>query len=223
MCGRYTLYHEACELDRLFEAAISEVVGGPRFNIAPTQEVLIVRETLAGEREARRVRWGLLPYWVKEPQAFKVNLFNARAEGVADKPSFREPFKRRRCLIPASGFYEWQKSAGKKLPHFIHRHDGAPFAFAGLYDRWERGEVVIESCTILTTQPNDLMATLHDRMPVILHPEDYRRWLEPQTHRDQLDSLLAPFPTELMAAYPVSPAVNSSRVEGPHLIARLSS
>jgi len=219
MCGRYTLYHEARELDRLFEVAISEVLVAPRFNIAPTQEVVIVRETLEGEREARRLRWGLLPYWVKDQKAFKVNLFNARAEGVADKPSFREPFKRRRCLVPTSGFYEWQKVAGKKLPHFIHLCDGAPFAFAGLYDRWERGDAVIESCTILTTRPNALLATLHDRMPVILHPDDYQRWLDPQSPRKQLEELLVPFPTELMAAYPVSPAVNSARVEGPELIA----
>jgi putative SOS response-associated peptidase YedK len=221
MCGRYTLYHEARELDRLFEVAIAELLDRPRFNIAPTQELPIVRQPLEGEREAALARWGLLPFWVKDPKAFKANLFNARAEGAADKPSFREPFKRRRCLVPTSGFYEWKKSDGAKVPHFIRLRDGAPFAFAGLYDRWERGNAVIESFTILTTRPNDLMAALHDRMPVILAPTAYDRWLDPGLHDlADLEDLLQPFPSDEMEAYPVSRAVNGPRQDDPSLIER---
>jgi putative SOS response-associated peptidase YedK len=221
MCGRYTLFHEARELDRSFEVAISEVLREPRFNIAPTQEVPIVRRTSSGEREAALARWGLLPFWVKDPQAFKANLFNARAEGVADKPSFREPFKRRRCLVPTSGFYEWQKVADAKIPHLIRLRDGAPFALAGLYDRWEGADVVIESFTILTTRSNDLMASLHDRMPVILSPAAYDRWLDPAVQElEDLEELLQPYAAGEMEAYPVSRAVNSPRQDDPSLIER---
>lgn len=175
----------------------------------------------SGEREAVVARWGLMPFWVKDPRAFKVNLFNARAEGVADKPAFREPFRRRRCLIPASGFYEWQQVGKAKVPHFIALRGGGPFALAGLYDRWEGADAVIESFTILTTRPNALIAPLHDRMPVILSPADYERWLMPQTPPEQLQALMAPCPAEMLTAYPVSAALNSPREDGPHLIAPL--
>jgi putative SOS response-associated peptidase YedK len=176
----------------------------PRFNVAPTQEVGVVRQP-AGQREFVWMHWGLVPRWAKDPKIGS-QMINARAETAADKPAFRDAFKRRRCLVVADGFYEWQKTGGKtKQPYYIHMKDGRPFGFAGLWERW--GE--LESCTILTTSPNDLCAPVHDRMPVILGPADYDRWLDPEVSDPAaLAPLLDCYPADEMVAEPVSTHVN---------------
>lgn len=213
MCGRYTI--TITDVADHFKAEQGSFEFTPSYNIAPTQQVPIVRE-----REAERLlipaKWGLLPAWVKDPKAFKASMFNARSELVAEKASFKGPLRHKRAIIPASGFYEWRREGNAKTPHYIQLAGGEPISFAGLYDVWH-GEVL--SCTILTTVPNELRATLHDRMPVILSPDDYDRWLDPGiTDPDEVQDLLKPYPGE-MHAYPVSSAVNSPRNNSPELLA----
>ena len=216
MCGRYTLYHYEDDLDALF--AVSGLATTPRYNIAPTQAVRMVRQREDGGREALEARWGLIPHWVKDLDGFKANLFNARSESAAQKPSFRDALRRRRCLLPASGFYEWSGSAGRKRPYYVHRRDGRPLALAGLWSLWGRGEGALLSCTILTTRPNAVVAPLHDRMPVILLPEAFDRWLDPALQDPaELAPLLTPF-GEGLEAFPVSPAVGNPAVDDPYLI-----
>ena len=165
------------------------------------------------------LRWGLIPAWAPEPRT-GYSTINARAETVAEKPTYRQAFRRRRCLIPADGFYEWQSIGKGKQPYGIAPADGAPFALAGLWERWERDGQVLESCTILVTQANALLAPLHDRMPVILDPADEARWLDPAlTDPAALRPLLVPCPPERLRLWPVSSAVNDPRHEGPDLIA----
>jgi putative SOS response-associated peptidase YedK len=145
----------------------------PRYNIAPTQDVAVVRLNPSTEkRELSMLRWGLIPFWAEDPKV-GYSTINARAETVATKPSFREAFKKRRCLVVADGFYEWQRTDGQKQPYLIHLKDNSPFAFAGLWERWRKGEQAIESCSIIVTEPNAVLEPIHDRMPVILSPEDY--------------------------------------------------
>jgi putative SOS response-associated peptidase YedK len=213
MCGRYTLTTPPDVLARAF-CVPSVPPLPPRYNVAPTQPVLIVRK--AADREAELARWGLIPSWAADPSIGN-RLINARAETVADKPSFRAAFRQRRCLVPATGLYEWQKQGKYKQPYHVRRKDGEPFAFAGLWERWqEPGGEPIDSCTILTTEANDLMRPLHDRMPVILAPVDYDRWLDQGRHdREELCSLLAPCPSELLVAFPVSSYVSNAKNEGP--------
>jgi putative SOS response-associated peptidase YedK len=218
MCGRFTLTATAEEIQALFELPEAPLVV-PRFNIAPTQPVGIVRLDSHKEREWALVQWGLIPSWAKDP-SIGGQLINARAETVAEKPSFRSAFKRRRCLVPASGFYEWQRQEKRKQPYFISTQEGGPFAFAGLWERWsDPGGGEIETCTILTTEPNGLMAALHNRMPVMVEPADYALWLggggdTPPHELDQLRHLLRPYPANTMRAYPVSTFVNNVRNEG---------
>jgi putative SOS response-associated peptidase YedK len=192
----------------------------PRFNIAPTQPVAAVRlgET-GGQREGVLLRWGLVPGWAKDP-AMGSRLINARAETVAEKPSFRSAFKRRRCLIPADGYYEWQKTGSRKQPFFIRLKDERAFAFAGLWESWDKGgEGPLETCTIITTESNELTADIHPRMPVILDPRDYPVWLDPAVDdRRQLEPLLKPYAASDMQLDPVSIYVNSPRNEGPDCI-----
>jgi putative SOS response-associated peptidase YedK len=155
------------------------------------------------------LRWGLIPSWAKDP-AIGSRMINARAETVGEKPSFRTAFRRRRCLIPADGFYEWQKLGTRKQPHYIHLTGRRPFAFAGLWEHWRSpdGESV-DTCVIITTEPNELMAELHNRMPVILHPRDFALWLDPAVQEgNKVRPLLAPYPPEEMSAYAISTAVN---------------
>jgi putative SOS response-associated peptidase YedK len=162
-------------------------------------------------RELTFLNWSLIPSWAEDPKIGDW-MINARSETAADKPSFRSAFRKRRCLIPTDGFYEWQKNGGKKQPFFIHRADAKPFAFAGLWEHWEGDGQVIESCTILTTEANELMRPLHDRMPVILQPEDYDRWLDPRLDKPEaVQPLLRPYPSEALAAYPVTTLVNNPR------------
>lgn len=219
MCGRFTLRLPPTELVKVF-ALLREPVLSPRFNVAPTQSVPVIRQT-GGDRELVLMRWGLIPSWAKDA-ALGASLINARAETVAEKPSFRSAFKKRRCLIPADGFFEWQKTGGKtKQPFFIGLRDDQPFALAGLWERWEKGpEGPVESCTVLTTSPNELLAEIHDRMPVILPEATWDLWLDPEIQDAiALQSLLVPFPADEMQCYPVSTVVNSPRNDVPECIA----
>jgi putative SOS response-associated peptidase YedK len=179
------------------------------YNVAPTQEVPAVVASNGGRR-LEVLRWGLIPSWADDPEIGS-RMINARSETVAEKPSFRRAFKERRCLIPANGFYEWRKENGGKQPYYFRMKDGRPFAFAGLWESWDRhGGGEIQSCTILTTDANDLVSEIHHRMPVILPQEDYELWLDSTLREpDQLLPLLAPYPTNDMEAYPVSRRVNN--------------
>ena len=221
MCGRYLLRADPRRLTRAFELSETPRDLPPRFNIAPTQPVPIVRnrpgreltimrraESTAG-RELVTVRWGLVPAWAKEPSIGN-RMINARAEGIAEKPAFRAAFRARRCVVPASGFYAWQRRGkGPKRPYLIRRKDGEPIGFAGLWESWRdpaTGEAV-ETCAIITCPPNELLAELHDRMPVILDPADYDAWLDPGHPAGA--ELLVPCPSDWLEAVPVSTRVNS--------------
>jgi putative SOS response-associated peptidase YedK len=192
----------------------------PRYNIAPTQQVATVRARAdAGRRELVPLKWGLIPSWAKDPK-IATQCLNARGETVAEKPAFRSAFKRRRCLILADGYYEWTGPKGKKQPWRFRLRDNAPFAFAGLWECWQPQDGdPVETCTIVTTEANELAVKYHDRMPVILHPADYSRWLDPENQRvEELIPLLAPYPAEPMIAEPVSTLVNSARNESPDCV-----
>jgi putative SOS response-associated peptidase YedK len=221
MCGRFALIVDASVLADVFDVDPPRQLE-PRFNIAPTQSVPVIR-SLGANRECVLVRWGLVPSWAKD-QKIGARMINARGETITEKPSFRAAVKTRRCIIPADGFYEWARTGEGKQPHFIHFTDGRVLAFAGLWERWHRGDSQpLETCTIITTRPNDLIAGLHDRMPVILPPERLAEWLAPkQLNPERLQDLLAPHPADEMEAYPVSTYVNSPRNEGPECIARLT-
>ena len=208
MCGRYTLTTPVEKLAEFF--GLPEDPGlKPRYNIAPTQPVATVL-VLTGERRFRLMRWGLVPHWAKD-LSIGSRMINARAETVAEKPAFRSAFRERRCLIMADGFYEWQHKGGAKHPYYIVRKDRSPFAFAGLWDRWDpfEGGGAVESCTIITTQANELVAHFHERMPVILDREDFDLWLGQDADQERLLGLLKPYQAERMEAYPVSSVVNS--------------
>jgi len=223
MCGRFTLSSPPEILASLFD--LEEVPAlSPRYNIAPTQPVAVVRLDL--EREARELtflRWGLVPFWAKDP-AIGSRLINARAETVAEKPAFREAFRHRRCLVPASGFYEWEKTEGGKQPFFFHAAADAPLAIAGLWERWKApdGET-LETCTLLTTEADDVVQPVHDRMPVVVRPQDYDLWLDPSaTGADRLGALLGPGAGVRLVAHPVSTRVNTPANDGPELVAPLA-
>jgi putative SOS response-associated peptidase YedK len=207
----------------------------PRYNIAPTQDIVVVRaDSTDAHRTAALMRWGLIPSWAKEPGGGPPQI-NARAESLAEKPMFRTAYRRRRCLIPADGFYEWQAAGGagsarsKKQPYYIHRPDHAPFAFAGLWESWtdrrssgqEGGaSLMIESCTIVTTSANNRLRELHDRMPVVLAPADYEAWLDPRLEdTTSLAPLLAPCDDDELTAEPVSTHVNRVANDDPQCIA----
>lgn len=218
MCGRYSLSASGEKLAEQFQLAeIPELA--PRYNIAPTQEVAVVRQCAEG-RQLALLRWGLIPSWAKDP-SIGARMINARAETVAEKPAFRSAFVRRRCLVPADGFYEWKRTAGGKQPFFFQMRDGRPLAFAGLWEQWKSPDGgQIESYTILTTDANELLRPVHDRMPVILPPDAYDLWLDPDVQKpDVLLALLHPYPEEAMTAYPVSMRVNSPANDDPQCIA----
>jgi putative SOS response-associated peptidase YedK len=218
MCGRYTLHVPTRALMDLFDLPeVPDLL--PRYNVAPSQEVPVVRQR--GEaRELTLLRWGLIPFWSKDPKRGPTPI-NARSDSAAEKPAFRTAFRRHRCLLPADGFYEWKKEGTKKQPVLFRMRDEGPFAFAGLWDRWEGPDgQIIQSCTLLTTEPNALVETVHDRMPVILPPEAYDLWLDPSVHEpSRVQPLLRPYPAEAMTATLVSPRVNSPREDAPDLIA----
>jgi putative SOS response-associated peptidase YedK len=216
VCGRYTL---KTSVDTLVEQfGIDEYPSSitPSYNIAPTQEVAaVIAED--EKRKLQMLRWGLIPSWADDP-GIGNRMINARAETVSQKPSFRNAFKQRRCLILTDGFYEWQRGQGGKQPYYIHMKDGSPFAFAGLWESWRNGEE-IRSCTIITTDANELVGEIHNRMPVILPPEDYELWLDPDfEEKEALTSLLRPHPSEVIEAYPVSRRVNSPSNNAPECI-----
>ncbi len=219
MCGRFSLGVSATQLIDLFN--LTEIpTWGPRYNIAPTQEVLVVVKTPEhSDRKARLHRWGLIPSWAKD-RSIGTQLINAQAETAASKPAFRAAFRKRRCLILADGFYEWKTEGRHEQPFHIRLHDGRPFAFAGLWEHWAGGEgAAIDSCTILTTTPNDLLRPLHHRMAVILGPEDYDLWLDPAIQEvERLQPLLRSYPPEKMEAYPVSRMVNNPANDDPRCI-----
>lgn len=219
MCGRFTLFDSAASVAEGF--GLAEVPSlSPRYNIAPSQEVAAVRISAEGQaRELALPRWGLVPSWAKD-LSFGDRMINARSETAAEKPAFRSAIRRRRCLVPASGFYEWKRTNGRKQPYYVRRPDGKPFAFAGLWESWEGpGAAAVESCTILTTSANELLLPIHDRMPVIVSPADYDLWLSPEV-RDpaELAPLFRPYPSEEMIAFPVGTAVNNPKVDSPDLI-----
>jgi putative SOS response-associated peptidase YedK len=217
MCGRYALSTPAAVIAEHFELLdLDELELPPRFNIAPTQTLPVVRLAADGTRELVAARWGLIPSWAKDP-AIGNRLINARAESAADKPAFRSAFRRRRCLVPATGFYEWQRLEKRKQPYQILMRDGGLFAMAGLWERWQCADSApLDTYTILTTAANPVVAPLHDRMPVILAPGDYDLWLGRTPASPQaLSALLHPYPATAMTAYPVSSLVNSPRNDGP--------
>jgi putative SOS response-associated peptidase YedK len=221
MCGRFTLRAPAslvAEQFGLFEMPLWM----PRFNIAPTQPVPVIRlrpEHSPPQREFATLRWGLVPGWAKDPSVGN-RMINARADTVAEKPAYRAAFARRRCLVAADGFYEWQKSGRAKQPFLIHLRDDHPFAIAGLWESWEGPDQGhLETCTLLTTDANELMQPIHDRMPVILPAQAYGSWLDSAVRPVAVLPLLRPYPSAELIATPVSSYVNSPAHDDPQCIA----
>ena len=200
----------------------------PSYNVAPRATVYAVRDRAEEERRRRylsELRWGLIPSWAKDPKVGD-RMINARAESLVDKPAYERAFRRHRCLVPAEGFYEWQRRGSGKQPMFIHRRDGEPMALAGLWAAWRDGNEAdadwLRSCTIVTTNANDTVAPLHDRMPVVLEERDWDRWLDPvTTDLAGLAALLQPAAADLLVVYPVGTAVNSADNDGPELVERV--
>ncbi|HUT13177.1 MAG TPA: SOS response-associated peptidase [Thermoguttaceae bacterium] len=221
MCGRFTLRAPAGVVAEEF-ALVGVPPFAARFNIAPTQPVPVVRldpRQTETPREWAWLRWGLIPGWAKDPSIGN-RMINARSETVAEKPAFRAALRCRRCLVAADGFYEWQRTGKHKQPYFIRMRDDRPFAFAGLWESWEGPDhAAVESCTLLTTGPNELIRSIHDRMPVILARGDYQLWLDPEIREPEpLVPLWKPYPSEEMAAVPVGPMVNDPANEDPKCI-----
>lgn len=220
MCGRFTLKTPGKTLAQAFDlAAVPELP--PRYNIAPTQPIAAIR----GAKDGRRLdllRWGLIPSWTKDPRQAPT-MVNARSDTLMEKPSFRAAFQSRRCLVPADGFFEWKTVNGKKQPMYFTMKDSAPFALAGLWERWEGPDGTrIESCTLLTTEPNAVVADVHDRMPVILPAAAHALWLDPGINDPRrLQPLLGPFPAEAMQVHPVSPRVNAVACDDASCIERI--
>ena len=216
LCGRYKLAATGDEVAEFFGLGDAPALT-PRYNIAPTQTVPVVRRRPEGAGlEAAFMRWGLVPSWAQD-LSIGSRMINARAETVAEKPAFRHAVRHRRCLVPADGFYEWRKDGPRKLPYLFRVRDGGLFAFAGLWERWSAPDVpAVETFTILTTTPNDLVAPLHDRMPVIVDRENHARWLDPDASwADDLQPLVVPFAAANMEAYAVSTLVNRPGVDDP--------
>lgn len=223
MCGRYALYTDyAMILERFHieESAVGEGEYSPSYNIAPSQKVLAIVNDGTKNRLGY-LKWGLVPPWAKD-QKIGYKMINARAETAAEKPSFRHAFKKKRCLIIADAFYEWQRTDEGKIPMLAKLKSGKPFAFAGLWETWQSPEgETVNTCTILTTQANRVMGTIHDRMPVMLSEEGEKLWLDPQQDPQVLEELLKPFDSEEMETFEVSDAVNSPKHNGPELIRKV--
>lgn len=214
MCGRFVLSISARKLMDYF--GVSDSFGhnpwSARYNIAPSQPVLLIRPNSAGRHEAVHTSWGLLPSWAKDANGMRRPI-NARSETAAEKPTFRAAMKYRRCLIPANAFYEWQNTSAGKIPHAVQMADREPFAFAGLWEHWQSDDgSELETCTILTTQANAIMAKIHDRMPVMLATDNYDTWLNGELH--EASALLRPYRDELMTTYPVTHYVNNTAHQG---------
>jgi putative SOS response-associated peptidase YedK len=210
MCGRFTLFVDPRELMELLPGIEPPLEWTPRYNIAPTQPVAVVANN--GQNRVEFFRWGLVPSWAKDP-GIGNRMINARGETLAEKPSFRNAYRRRRCLVLADGFYEWRKEPGRKTktPMYIQLKSGKPFGFAGLWESWRSPQdETLLTCTIITTSPNALVADIHNRMPVILDRAAYELWLDPaEQSPDKLDPWLKPYPAGEMVAHPVSTLVNS--------------
>jgi putative SOS response-associated peptidase YedK len=218
MCGRYTLKSAADEVSGMFGVPVPATLP-KRFNIAPSQQVLAIREQPGShQRELVALTWGLVPFWADDPE-IGIRTINARSETAATKPAFRASFRSRRCLIVADGFYEWQARDGRKQPYYISLKSGQPFAFGGLWDRWDKQGEPLETCTILTTEANEPMRAIHDRMPVVIPPESFDIWLDLEIHDPgRLSRLLRPFHPDEMTASPVSTLVNSVKNDSPKLV-----
>lgn len=213
MCGRFARKRESADYADLL--GVDALPGAPSYNVAPTQPVPAVRAE-GTARAAALLRWGLIPFWAKDA---KSSFINARAETLADKPAFRAAFQKRRCLIPADGYYEWRAADGVKQPYYFRRRDDRPFAFAGLWDRWRGPDGPVESCTIITTAANSLSRPIHDRMPVLLTPPAFDLWLDPEIDDARaLQELLQPFPSDELLCHPVRTLVNSPRNDRPACI-----
>lgn len=221
MCGRFTMTVTPEELMARYGVEQLTFEYQPRYNIAPAQMIPAVIES-EGERRIGQLRWGLIPSWAKD-EKIAYSTINAKAETVHEKPAFRNSFKRKRCLLPADGFYEWQKTDGKKQPMRIMLKDKSIFSMAGIYDTWISPEgIKVHTCSIITTKPNQLMEPIHDRMPVILRREDEAIWLDREKQDvELLHSLLVPYPEEEMFAYPVAAMVGNVRNDSPECIVGL--
>ena len=221
MCGRFTLTVDPTQLEDIFPWAVIMHDLVPRYNISPSQPVAAIPNT--PEYQMEYFRWGLIPAWAKDPSIGN-RMINARAETLAEKPSFKTALKKRRCLIPADGFYEWKLSPeGKtKTPYYIRLSSGRAFALAGLWDTWSAPDgSQIKTCTIITTLPNSLISPIHNRMPVILPQESYRQWLEPgEVNPSIVNQLLTSYPANQMEAYAVSREVNDPKNDNPSLVSR---
>jgi putative SOS response-associated peptidase YedK len=216
MCGRYAVI-SAPEAIRALLGYAERPNFPPRYNIAPTQPIAIVR-LMDGKRQFALVRWGFIPAWVKDPKTVSL-MFNARGETAAEKPAYRNAMKRRRCLVPADGFYEWKRDGQRKRPHWIRRRDSKPLAFAGLWETWTgpNGEE-LETAAIVTTAANDTLRPLHDRMPVVVPQEAFDLWLDPNADPRSAAALMAPAPDDLLEAVEVSSAVNRVANDDPALL-----
>lgn len=216
MCGRYAIATpHFSRIEQVLGTSFQAVQ--PRYNIAPSQNIPIIRQIDHGI-ELTELRWGLIPFWSKTPTT-EYSTINARIETVATKPAFRGPFRTRRCLIPASGLYEWKQEGGKKQPYFITGMDDEGFAFAGLWDEWrDSSGFKLASCTIIVGPANELVAPIHDRLAIILPETTYAAWLDPKTSIEQVSGLLRPYPADQMRCWPVSKAVNQARNNAPELI-----
>jgi putative SOS response-associated peptidase YedK len=224
MCGRFTQTFSSSDIAKAFNLARVPPLE-PKYNIAPTQQVAtILRSDPSSTREFRWLRWGLIPSWAKDSK-MGAKLINARAESVAQKPSFRSAFRHSRCLIIADGFYEWQQQEERKQPFYIHQIDRLPFAFAGLFSTWQpKDGENISTCTIITTEANEIMQPIHKRMPVILEFTDYDLWLDPTVQQPELlQPLLQPLNSDKLKAYPVSTIVNNPRHDTPECLKSLES
>lgn len=223
MCGRFTLTVSADLLVQTFNLPLLPNWEA-RYNIAPTQSVVtVLKPSAQEEKQFQMMKWGLVPSWSKDPK-IGAKMINARSETVHEKPSFRTPFRRQRCLIPADGFYEWTEGEAGKQPIYIRKKDQSVFAFAGLWDHWEKGDEVIDSCTIITSEPNELLKKYHHRMAVMLRPEDYDLWMDPDMNDPEpLLELLKPYPAEEMEAFAVNKTVNNARNDVPECIEPIES
>ncbi len=219
MCGRFSQIASPEVIAQQFNIT-NPPLFTPRYNIAPSQPIAAIRiDSDTATRTLVMLRWGLIPSWAKDPK-IGFQCINAKAETATEKPSFRSAFKKRRCLVIATGFYEWQVQGRSKQPMWIGLQSTRPFAFAGLWEHWTPPEgEPLETCTIITTEPNDLMAPIHNRMPVILAPTSYDQWLDPTfQHVEPLKALLRPYPSEELTAYPVSTLVNNPRHDAPQCL-----
>jgi putative SOS response-associated peptidase YedK len=219
MCGRYAFFSPAEAVRRVFELDESPSLE-PRYNVAPTQDVATVRAGEEGRRSFAMLHWGLVPKWAKE-RAIGNRMINARGETLDEKPAFRDAFRKRRCLVLADGWYEWQAAAGGKQPWFVRRRDAQPLAFAGLWERWKdpADGSTLESCTIVTTGASESIRKIHERMPVVLDAADWDRWLDTAfSDTGKLAELLVPFDPKALEAWPVGREVNTPKNEGPGLI-----